>query len=445
MTHLIEQTARPLTGRRIGCSRRRISVWPWCLIALVLAIVIGRPGRAAAQWDPLPRKDDPQPGLLENLWPTSRYSNLPVAQLGGWGETESRPDRLASSKPNPVATDAAPKLVAPGNSVLAPTAGAPTAGAPTAEAPTADYYAPAAPAGSGPAVLRYNGTGLPGQRTTPLWTGQTGTDSDGGENVAHEELPQEASPWGWQILPKSLIYQPYLAGVKEPRLGAVLNDEQNRGWILDLTAGARVGLLRHGTPEVFEPDGWQLDIEGAAFPRLDPRNNMDMEATDYRFGVPLTYGWGRYQMKIAYFHLSSHLGDEYAIRNGLSGRLNYSRDAFVWGHSYDLSEAWRVYFEAGWAFHSDVNEPWDMQFGIEYSPRCNVGPWGTPFVATNAHLRQESNFGGNFVFQVGWQWNSAATGNRMRIGVQYYNGQSEQYEFFSTSEQKVGLGVWYDF
>ena len=63
----------------------------------------------------------------------------------------------------------------------------------------------------------------------------------------------------------------------------------------------------------------------------------------------------------------------------------------------------------------------------------------------NAHLREEVNFGGNFVAQAGWQWQGWSSTRVIRAGVQYFNGKSDQYEFFRTSEQKLGIGIWYDF
>ena len=49
-------------------------------------------------------------------------------------------------------------------------------------------------------------------------------------------------------------------------------DEQHRASGLDsgkeLWRDAHVGLLRYGAPGAANPEGWQLDIEGAAFPRL---------------------------------------------------------------------------------------------------------------------------------------------------------------------------------
>ncbi|REJ96024.1 MAG: DUF1207 domain-containing protein [Planctomycetota bacterium] len=256
---------------------------------------------------------------------------------------------------------------------------------------------------------------------------------------------RSGQPWTWHILPERLIFPTYLAGVKEPRMGAVLNYENNDGVKWDLSIGGRFGVVRFGTPDGGPLEGWQLDVEAAAQPRLDPEENMDLEATDYRFGVPLTYGVGRYRMKIGYFHLSSHLGDEFAIRNGLGGRINYSRDAILWGHSYRVTEELTAYFEVGYGFHTDVNEPWGFQFGFDWSPPCTCGFHPVPFFAVNGHLREENDYGGNFVAQAGWQWRSGPDRRLLRMGVQYFNGQHERYEFFDTSEQKIGLGIWYDF
>jgi len=41
-------------------------------------------------------------------------------------------------------------------------------------------------------------------------------------------------------------------------------------------------------------------------------------ATDFRFGVPLTYGEGPWRTKFGFYHLSSHVGDEYLLKNPTS-------------------------------------------------------------------------------------------------------------------------------
>lgn len=263
---------------------------------------------------------------------------------------------------------------------------------------------------------------------------------------APSTAPLMDDAWGWQWLPQGGIYRAYLAGVRESRFASAWNYERRWGGMWDIALGGHTGMLRYGNYDPFRPEGFQVDIEGAAFPRLDLERDLDLVATDFRFGIPLTYGRGRYQTKLAYYHLSSHLGDEFMLRSGGWTRINYTRNALVWGHSYYLTGDLRLYAEAAWSFDTDGGaEPWEFQFGVDYSPAEPAGGLrGSPFLALNAHLRQEVDFGGNFVVQTGWQWRGA-TGGLFRMGMQYFAGKSEQYEFFSQYENKIGLGLWYDF
>jgi hypothetical protein len=253
-------------------------------------------------------------------------------------------------------------------------------------------------------------------------------------------------PWEWSLIPEGLIYRSYQAGPKESRFGSVWFSEQTgEGSLWDIALGGRVGVLRFGNRSPVHPEGWQLDIEGAAFPRLDiTAGRRDLVSADYRFGIPLTYGLGRYQMKFAYYHLSSHLGDEFIERTGAQ-RINYVRDALVWGHSYFLTPDARSYAEIGYSYNTDGGaEPWEIQFGLEFAPPCPTGVCGAPFLAINALLQEEHDFGGMLTLQAGWAWRNAV-GRLFRVGLHYHNGKSPQYEFFDRHEEQIGVGIWYDY
>ena len=282
---------------------------------------------------------------------------------------------------------------------------------------------------------RQNSVVRPVQYTTDEWLGG-----------AVPSRARNHEVWCHQVLPDGLIYRSYLAGIKESRFAGQWVHDVNHGWMWDITLGGRVGILRYGTSSADHPEGWQIDIEGAGMPRLDlEQADRDLMAADFRFGVPLTYGRGIYQTKFGYYHLSSHLGDEYMVRHSTLLRRNYSRDVIVWGHSVFLTEDIRLYGEAGWAFAYDGGaEPWEFQFGAEYSPAKLTGHRGAPFVAINAHLRQEFDFGGNLVVQTGWQWRGYS-GHLFRIGMHYFQGMSDQWEFYDQYEDKLGFGIWYDF
>jgi hypothetical protein len=266
-------------------------------------------------------------------------------------------------------------------------------------------------------------------------------------NVQLGPAVQYADYWSWQLLPEGLIYRSYLAGTKEPRLASYWVYDRGQGWLWDATLGGRVGLLRYGSRDSVWPEGWQLDVEGAAFPRmtLDEERDRDLVSADFRAGVPLTYRRGRWEGKLAYYHLSAHLADEYLVAFPDAVRINYVRDAIVLGVAVWPLRDLRLYSEAGWAFKTDGgSEPWEFQFGADYAPSAPTGPLGAPFLAVGGHLRQEVDYGGTFTGQAGWAWRGQS-GHLFRVGAHYLNGKSNQYQFFSHHEEQIGAAIWYDF
>ena len=252
-------------------------------------------------------------------------------------------------------------------------------------------------------------------------------------------------PWTWQILPDGLIYKSYLAGGRESRFASHWAGMDNGDSFWDITLGGRVGILRYGTDNPRWPSGWQLDIEGAAFPRLTLDSMRDLVSVDFRFGVPLTYRHGPWETKFAYYHLSSHLGDEYMLTRVGWQRLNYARDALVLGVGWRPHADWRFYGETGFAFYAAGGaEPWEFQFGAEFSPARPTSIRGAPFFAVNARLREEVDFSGGLTLQTGWQWRGAS-GDLLRLGFHYFNGKSDQFQFHRRHEQQYAVGLWYDY
>ena len=69
--------------------------------------------------------------------------------------------------------------------------------------------------------------------------------------------------------------------------------------------------------------------------------------------------------KVAWQHLSSHVGDEYAERTGRR-RIAYTRNELAGGISERLGERWRAYGEIGWGYslkNNDLQEPGRVQGG----------------------------------------------------------------------------------
>ncbi len=249
----------------------------------------------------------------------------------------------------------------------------------------------------------------------------------------------------WQVLPVGLMYKSYLAGEKESRMQFAALSEKRRGMVWETALGGRVGLLRYGTRDPIHPEGWQFDLEGAALPRVDPQQHDDLEAVDFRAGFLSTWCFGPNRFKAGYYHLSSHVGDEFLIRNPAFVRLNYVRDSAIAGWTRDITPNSQVYGEIAYAFnHEDGALPLEFQYGFQYSPLV-FGLRGAPFGAINGHTRQDFNYETSINVVAGWQWRGMDTNHTLRVGMQYYDGPSMQYSFVNKHESLFGGGIWFDY
>lgn len=249
----------------------------------------------------------------------------------------------------------------------------------------------------------------------------------------------------WQVMPAGLMYKAYLAGEKESRMSSVFFGSKGRdGTVWENTLGGHVGLLRYGTTDAINPEGWQFDLEGAAMPRVDMGHEDDLEACDFRAGFLSTWRHGQNAYKAGYYHLSSHAGDEYMIRNPTYVRLNYVRDSFIVGWTRFLTPNMQAYGEIGYAFnYEDGAKPLELQYGLQYTPMV-FGLRGAPFAAINGHTRQDFGYVTSVNITAGWQWRGT-TNHLWRFGFQHYQGPALQWEFAGQKDNLTGAGMWMDY
>jgi hypothetical protein len=241
-----------------------------------------------------------------------------------------------------------------------------------------------------------------------------------------------------------LIYRPYLAGPKEPRTG--FQYASNNGeWTFDSSIGGQWGLFRYGTQDPSFPHGVQLDFEASAQFRNQSFASPKFLSSDIRVGLPLSFSRSNQQTKLAYYFIRAHPGDSWLEElASLRNEDFFERQSLVLGHSIYLTDRWRIYCEAGYAFNSQVSQQWEFQFGTEWAPVRPTGILGAPFLATNAYLREEADYGGLFTLEGGWAWRKKR-GRLFRIGLYYANGKSNQMVFQDLHEQQLGFGIWHDF
>ena len=161
---------------------------------------------------------------------------------------------------------------------------------------------------------------------TPIANAQTPDAPRCGTGV-HEE--QAIGVVGF---PEDQIFCPTIADPKEARSFVSflrgtfrsLDDPSGEGTsIASVGLGDSFGLVRWGGPEAGE--GVQLDVIGSIFAQFDlgaPSN--DLINADYIIGLPLTFRRSGFSVRTKLYHQSSHLGDEYLLRDEDIVRENLS-------------------------------------------------------------------------------------------------------------------------
>ncbi len=172
----------------------------------------------------------------------------------------------------------------------------------------------------------------------------------------------------------------------------------------------------------------------------------DVESMDYRFRTEITAAEGRWAMKFGYFHISSHVGDEYMLRNPLFQRTNYVTESWMLGLRYAATDSIQLYGEMANAFPTSGGaKRYQYQTGIEYTPIVSPTRTGAPFVAVNLNFREAVDYDVSPTIQLGWAFQGPESHRRFRVGLQYAEGPTSQYEFFTRREEYIGVGVWFDY
>ena len=227
---------------------------------------------------------------------------------------------------------------------------------------------------------------------------------------------------------------------------------------LDTSIGGTAGLLR---AEIAGADlRYQLDMFGVVQTRL---GSNDLQAADYRFGIPITWQRGWWQGKIGYEHTSAHLGDKFLIRTGRAVAF-YAKDELVIGLGRIFNDQLRVYANIAYAFSNqlpDFNGPViggrygnldsttasasRADIGFEWFDRRATGFAGTPFVAADLEVRGDQS-GPNFRAQAGWLFrNPTQRMGNARFFVEYYSGYTPYGQLYLDKETNFAAGFGFDY
>ncbi len=248
-----------------------------------------------------------------------------------------------------------------------------------------------------------------------------------------------------ELLPRTRLFAPLIADPRWPHFGAsylyYLDDEEltNAGAV---SFGESFGLFQGDGP--FE-GRWEIGFQAAVFAIFDlDAESKDLINADYWFGVPVTYRVDGFSAMARVYHQSSHLGDEFLLRNRVD-RVNLSYEAVDLKLSFDLPAGFRLYGGGQRLLSREPDEldPWSGQAGLEY---VSTQAWWNgmlrPIAGVDLQSREESGWGLDVSLRGGVQLENPTLQTRsIQLLVEYYQGSSPNGQFYDRDIEYLGLGA----
>lgn len=195
----------------------------------------------------------------------------------------------------------------------------------------------------------------------------------------------------------------------------------------------------------------QLELEAGLFAVFCfDKKWFPMQNADYYAGIPVTYATGPWAYRARFYHVSTHVGDEYMDDHRWFRRKNKSFEAVDFFASYQ-NDTIHIYGGPGVIVHSDPEfhmPPIYFEYGIEARAfrRNFTQLYGQPFLAIHVQNAQEHNFAFDPTYAIGYEWGKIqGFGRKIRIYFEYHDGFSPDGEFSHNKTTYYALKLSYGF
>jgi len=253
---------------------------------------------------------------------------------------------------------------------------------------------------------------------------------------------------GLRWLPSDELFDPLVADVRWPRFFA------EHQWRLGTDEFSRVGSVGFGESFSFvraperEWGRWELGFQAMVDAIFDlSSRSFDLANEDYFVGLTGSVAARGVTTQLRVYHLSSHLGDEYLIENGLS-RDRVSYEAIDLLASCDPTDFLRVYGGGGVLFNARPDfDPVVLQLGIELTgTKSFARGLLTPFAGTDVQLKQENDWTPEVAVLVGLRLADPADApardlRRLELYGRFYHGRSPEGQFYRDTISSLALGI----
>lgn len=263
------------------------------------------------------------------------------------------------------------------------------------------------------------------------------------------------------LFPRDDVFRAPLADPKEPRFYAGYQRANfrtgpvatsHRDAVLHsgfVAAGATLGLWSRRSST--SCDGVQVGLLGGVFSQFDlDRESGDLINSDFLVGVPVSARRGRWSGRARITHLSSHLGDEFLVRNRTVRVKNFGYETVDILLAYDFPRV-RLYGGAGAVFNSSSDiAPGVLQAGVELRPewvsgRSILGVVARPVAAVDFKSLEQQAWGATWSFVAGLELAKPGNGPRLRLVGTALSGYFPFAQFFDeTRVDSIGMAAQFE-
>ncbi|WP_162913194.1 DUF1207 domain-containing protein [Rhodospirillaceae bacterium SYSU D60014] len=284
--------------------------------------------------------------------------------------------------------------------------------------------------------------GAPGEAVPPTSAAEQGDAETPTVVTAATATEPESS----QILPRGTLFEPLQAAPRWPHFSAAYqyaNNDQVAEHFGAVSFGETLSLVRGGAL-----DGkLELAFQAGVFATFDlDSESQDLINADYVVGIPLVYRRGDFSSFLRVYHQSSHLGDEFLLRDDVDeeDRINLSFEAVELLLSYDIDPRWRIYGGGGYLFHRqpDTLEPGMAQAGLEYESDEVYWDVFRPVAALDLQSWEDDDWSPAVSLRAGFQiGDPGILGQQLEVTAEYYNGRNPNGQFFTRDIEYYGIGL----
>jgi hypothetical protein len=247
------------------------------------------------------------------------------------------------------------------------------------------------------------------------------------------------------FLPQGYLFDQLSADVQWPHFSVAyryyMNDKE-LGSTGSATFGETFSLYRARAPFA---GLWEFGIQAGVFSFFDlTRESKDLVNADYMGGIFGSYRYQNFSTMLRVFHQSSHLGDEFLLRDRVR-RINLSYEQVDLRLSYKFFNTLRLYGGGGYLFDQEPASlrPWTTQYGVEIeSPWKLAGNVLTPIFAGDFKNDEEDHWSTNISLRGGVQLeNWRLNQRRLQLLIEYFRGHSPNGQFYNRKIETIGIGA----